>query len=165
MFDRRANIRRFLFQTTLGSGAVGGFPPFAPDARGSEFPVPLPVLAISRGRDADKVAEPVGGVLDPADGLSVPLDAGFAEALAARKVLLTDTALNVAGFLTDEAVRPCPLSPSLLFDPSPLDASVSDPPLTLTSVELSWSSTVRCLFSIPSVAAVPFTVAKSWSTL
>jgi hypothetical protein len=98
---------------------------------GTESLAPLPVLATKRGRDADNEAEPVGGVLEPGAGLSLSFDeAVVAFALAARKVLFTDTALNVAGFFAVELVRPWPLSPSLR------DASVSEPPLTLTSAEL-----------------------------
>lgn len=98
----------------------------------------LPVFAMSRGLEEDKVAEPVGGVLELGGGLSaVFAEALLAFAFAARKVLLTETALKVAGFLTDEPVRPCPLSPSLLLTPSAFDASVSEPPLALASAELS----------------------------
>jgi hypothetical protein len=72
-----------------------------------ELPTPLPVLATRRGRE-ESVAEPDGGgVLEPPLDLSTTLLVelgGFA--FEARKVLLTDTALNVAGFLTEEAVRP-----------------------------------------------------------
>ena len=153
-------IPRFLFQTTLGSGAAAGFPPLAFEYRGTE-PLPLPVFATRRGR-ADKVAEPGGGV-ELETGLSVGLvEMEPALALDAKKFLLTESALNVAGFLTEEAVRPCDLSSSLAFDPSGREASVSDPPLTLTSAEFSWSSTlVMCLFSMSSWPEVPFTT--GWS--
>lgn len=98
----------------------------------------LPVLAISRGREEDRVAELVGGVLEPAGCFSATLaEALLAAAFVARKVLLTETDLNVAGFLTVEPARPCPLSSSLLFEPSARDASVSDPPLALASAEVS----------------------------
>jgi hypothetical protein len=60
-----------------------------------------------RGRDADKELDPGGGVFEPAAGLStglaaVPLGLPF----DAKNVLFTETALNVAGFLAEEAVRP-----------------------------------------------------------
>ena len=102
-----ADIRLFLFHTALASGAEAGFPPFAPDNRGPESRVPLPVFATNRGLDADGVPEPGGGVLEPDFDLSLTFVVleGIA-ALDARKVLLTETALKVAGFLTDDVVRP-----------------------------------------------------------
>lgn len=75
--------------------------------RGPESLEPLPVLATNRGRDTDNAAEFGGGVLEPAVGLSLVLEkapVGFA--FDARNVLLTETALKVAGFLTAEPVRP-----------------------------------------------------------
>lgn len=100
-------------------------------------------------------------MLDPVGFVSlsfgVVLGAG---ALDARNFLLTDKALNVAGFLTVEPVRTWFLSPSLA-----LEASVSDPPLTLASAELTLSSTwVMCLFSISSWLATPFTADGAVST-
>jgi hypothetical protein len=141
-----------LFQTAFGSGAAAGFPPFASDEnRGDEVPVPLPDFATNRGRDTDRVAEPVGGVLEPAAGLSLVLDETLGFALEARNVLLTETALKVVGFLAEEPVRLMPFSPSFARD-----ASVSDPPLTLTSAELIWSSTfVMRLFAMSSGSGVP----------
>lgn len=162
------NVRRFLFQTTLGSGAAPGFPPFAPaEKRGDESRVLLPVFAISRGRDVDRVAALVGGVLEPTAGLSVVLaEALLTDALAARKVLLTETDLKVAGFLADEPVRAYPLSSSLFLEPSPREASVSDPPLVLASAEFSWSSTlVMCLLATSSLPALPFKFERPESTL
>lgn len=146
------DLRLFLFHTTLGSGAAAGFPPFVSDENlGVELPVPLPDFATKRGRDMDKVAEPVGGVLEPAAGLSLVLDETFGFALEARKVLLTETALNVAGFFVEAPARIWPLSPSFARD-----ASVSDPPLTLTSAELIWSSTlVIRLFAMSSGRGEP----------
>lgn len=95
-----------MFHTALGSGADAGFPPFTPDDRGPESRVPLPVFATNRGLDADGVADPGGGVLEPDFDLSLTFEVlvGVA-ALDARKVLLTETALKVAGFLTDDDVR------------------------------------------------------------
>lgn len=133
------DVRLFLFHTALGSGAEAGFPPFTPDNRGPESRAPLPIFATNRGLGADSVAEPWwGGVLEPVFDLSATFVVliGVA-ALDARKVLLTETALKVAGFLTDDPVRPWLLSPSLSFELSARDASVSDPPLALASAELS----------------------------
>lgn len=60
-----------------------------------------------RGRDDDNALDPGGGVLEPVAGLSTGLDAApLGLAFDARNVLFTDTALNVAGFLADEADRP-----------------------------------------------------------
>lgn len=159
------DIRRFLFQTTLGSGAEGGFPPLTTDEnRGAASRIPAPAFATNRGRDADKVVDPGGGVLEPVAGLSLVLETVLLGlAFDARNVLLTETALNVAGFLAEDAVRPWPLSPSF-FAQSVREASVSDPPLTLTSAELSCSSTlVMRLFEMSSivVARLPFTVGGS----
>lgn len=118
----------------------------------------LPVFAISRGRDAERVAEPVGGVLEPGGGLSELLaEPLVAEVFAARKVLLTETDLKVAGLLAEEPVRPCPLSSSRFLEPSPREASVSDPPLALASAEFSCSSTfVMCLLANSSLPMLPF---------
>lgn len=135
----RASSRRFLFQTTLGSGAVAGFPPLtAEENRGAESRAPLPVFATSRGRETESVADPGGGVLVPVVGFSPALETVLpGAALAAKNVLFTETALNVAGFLAAaEPVRPWLLSPSLCLAQSEREASVSDPPLTLASAEL-----------------------------
>lgn len=87
---------------------------------------------------------------------------GEPAALAARNVLLTDTDLNVVGFLAVDDVRTCPLSPSLFLSAPSLDVSVSDPPLMLGSAEFTRSSTISamCLFESSSgepEVAVPFT--------
>lgn len=153
-------LRRFLFQTVLGSGTDAGLPPLA-EKRGRESRLPLPVFAMRRGRFA-ATADPVSrtpGVPGAAGLLSPAFEAGVSDPLLdARNVLLTDTALNVAGRLTVEDVLACPLS-GLGLDGSAFDASVSDPPLTLTSVEGPCSSTlVMCLFSISSAVGLPFTV-------
>lgn len=141
------HVRRFLFQTAFGSGTDPVLPPFMAAKRGIESRA-APVLATSRGRDADRAADPGGGVLDPPIGRSIGFEATLELlALAARKVLLTETALKVAGFLAAEPVRLWLLSPSFA-----LEASVSDPPLTLTSVECNCSSTlVIRLFAISSM--------------
>lgn len=101
------HIRRFLFQTAFASGALPGFPPFTPpEKRGDESRVLLPVFAIRRGLEEDKVADVVGGVLEPAGCFSAALVAALlAVAFAARNVLLTETALK-AGFLAVEPARP-----------------------------------------------------------
>lgn len=151
------DLRLFLFQTAFGSGAAAGRP-FAP------APLTRPVLATSLGRaDADEAevrlaTARVGEALSP--GLATP---GVPAALAARKVLLTETDLNVVGFLAVDDVRTCPLSsPSLFFAASTLEVSVSDPPLMLGSAEFTRSSTISamCLFDNSSgepEVAVPFT--------
>lgn len=156
----KIDTRLFLFHTTFGSGADAGFPPLASDARG---PAWVPVFAIRRGFDAVSEDDPGGGVPVPARGLSV----GFAvplegDALDARNVLLTETALKVAGFLTDDAERLWPLSPS--FCPV-REASVSEPPLILASAEFTWSSVFAArLFSSSSCGVVPFTDNRLAST-
>jgi len=154
-----------LFQTAFGSGAEPDFPPFAPD---EDFAAkPLPDLAINLGR---LVTRPVLGVeATPLVGVSLSLGfagAVVAEPLVVRNVLLT--LIDLKDFLTDEEVRPWPFSSSLSLDASPLDASLSEPPLTLTSVEFTKSSTISemCLFSISSVtlaAASPLRCGSSES--
>lgn len=99
-------VRRFLFQTTFGSGVVAGLPFMPVENLGNESLLPLPVLAIKRGRDADSIDDPGGGVLE----LPVGRSTAFEEtpelfAFEARKVLLTDTALKVAGLLAAEPLR------------------------------------------------------------
>lgn len=110
---------------------------------------PPPVLAINLGRaEADRlelrVAAPsVGEAFSPS--FATP----GAAALAARNVLLTDTALKTAGFRAAEDARACPLSPFLLLSASKREVSVSDPPLMLGSAEFTKSSTISamCLFA------------------
>lgn len=60
-------------------------------------------------------------------------------ALEAKKFLFTETDLKVMGFLTDEVLE-WPMSSFLTW--LSLEASVSDPPLMLTSAELTTSSTM-----------------------
>lgn len=153
------SVRRLRFHTTLGSGAVAGFPPLAADEDlGSESRVALPVLAIKRGREAARVPAPGGGVFVPTPFSPIPGDGLVVPDLAARNFLLTETALKVAGFLTVEPARRCPLSPSLSLAPSARAASLSEPPLTLGSAEFAWSSTlVMRLFSTSSGVMLPFT--------
>lgn len=126
----------------------------AEEKRGDESRA-VPDLATSRGFDATNEAEPGGGV--PVLGFSAGLLAELgAAALEARNVLLTETALKVAGFLANEAVLAWPLSPSFSFEPSARDASVSEPPLTLASVELAWSSRLVMRLLPISCLSVPF---------
>lgn len=110
----------------------------------------LPAVRVEEpGCDKDEDAAPM--VLSPS------LPAVATAPFAARKVLLTDTDLNDVGFFTADTVREWPLRSPSFFVESPLDASVSEPPLTLTSVEFTSSSTmsVMCLFSNSS-AGEPF---------
>lgn len=146
--------RLFLFHTALGSGAGADFPPFA---LAEVFAIkPLPDLATSRGRGVAVDAVPCAATRPaPVAGLSLGFEGPVAGApLDARKVLFTDTDLKDVGFLTVEEVRAWPFSSSLSLD---RDASVSDPPLMLTSAEFTRSSTISeiCLFPISSVGVLP----------
>ena len=146
-----------MFHTTLASGAPG-FPPLAASAvLADESRSPLPDLATNRGLN-DKEA-PLGAAAGVAV-LSPSLD-GVAVALAARNFLFTDTGLNDANFFTVDAVRTWPFPSASIFEVSAFEASVSDPPLTLTSAEMTFGSTssVSCLLS--SLSLVPFTMGKS----
>lgn len=108
------------------------------EKRGIDSRAPTPALATSLGLDADNADDLGGGVLEPPEGRSVVFEAILELfALAAKNVLLTETALNVDGFLAAEPVRLWLLSPSFARE-----VSVSDPPLTLTSVECNCSSTL-----------------------
>ena len=148
-FTDLLSLRLFLFQTALASGVDAGFEPFnTEENRGTASLIPLPAFATSRGLEAERAVVPGGGVLELVGGLSpgfgvvllgLPLDA--------RNVLFTETALNVAGFFAEDPDRPWPLSAR--------EASVSDPPLMLTSAELTGSSTPTiCLFVISSLPKV-----------
>lgn len=129
-----------MFHTALGSGATAVLAPLtAVDKRGDESLTPGPVFATRRGREAESDDDPEGGVLEPCTGLSTALEPGAA--LEAKKVLFTETALKVAGFLAEEFVRPCSLSLSLCRPNR--EASVSDPPLKLTSAEYDCSSEIE----------------------
>jgi len=157
-------LRLFLFQTTLGSGACADFPPFTPAA--ALVTKPPPDLATRRGRELAGVAVPCADVrLVPGVGLSADFAAPTAAApFDARKVLLTDTDLKVVGFLTVEDVRVWPFSSSLSRE---RDASVSDPPLMLTSAEFTRSSTMSdiCLLPSSSVGVLPASVVTCWRSL
>lgn len=109
------DLRRFLFHTAFPSGATPDFPLATDENLGTESRMPLPVFATSLGFEADSADPPGSDELSawPEDALSPILDATVPAApLAARKVLLTETALKVAGFLTVDDVLPCPFSPS-----------------------------------------------------
>lgn len=146
------HIRRFLFQTALPSGAGRPFCDKA-DLEASRRPPAL--LATKRGLGVVEV--PVGVVVD---GTGV---AGFSPTLGllalevafdARKVLLTDTDLKVAGFLVEDVLE-WPLS-SFFFE-----VSVSEPPLMLTSAEFTTSSTMSLTsLSTIEVDDSPFTSAS-----
>jgi hypothetical protein len=116
----------------------------------------LPDFATSLGfdtKDADAVAE-------LAVELPVPLSPGLGGVgpvapFAARKVLLTDTALNDIGFLTVEEVRTWPST--VPFD---FTASLSDPPLTLTSADVTATSAASSIGVAVRESSIPsFTVA------
>jgi len=98
-------LRRFLFQTAFGSGAVAGRPPLTANL-GMESRLPVPVFAISRGLVVEKVDVDVCAVrLAIVEGLSPILAVEGLEApFADRKVLLTETALKVVGFLTEDVL-------------------------------------------------------------
>lgn len=157
-----------MFQTALGSGAPAAFPPAPVDPLLPSRETPS--FATSRGRAADEAPLADCGVErdEAEEGLSRDLDVepAAAGALLPRKVLLTDTDLKVAGFLMADEVLLCALSPSLEAVPSGLDASVSEPPLTLTSAEFTKSSTMSesCLPPISSEEAAPFTRGCDGST-
>jgi hypothetical protein len=125
----------------------------APAAAALEVDIKLlPDFATSRGFDtrvADAVAELVVE-------LTVPLSPAFGGVgpFAARKVLLTDTALNDIGFLTVEEVRTWPST--VPFD---FTASLSDPPLTLTSADVTATSAAsRIGVAVRSTSIPSFTV-------
>lgn len=152
------NVRRFLFQTALASGAPL-FPPFMPsDDFAAASRRPLPVFATSRGRNVDD-AGPAGVVVEDKDIFSPILDGVVVpEAFAARKVLFTDTDLKDANFLTLESVRKCPLPSTAALVISAFEASVSDPPLTLTSAEATFESMVSAGSLRSSLSCTPFIV-------
>ena len=101
------NVRLFLFQTALASGAAPGLLPFAAvEARGVESRRPLPDLATNRGLGVALVEGPAGAAVEAAGPLSPNFDGAVVVApLAARKVLLTETGLKDAVFFTVDDVR------------------------------------------------------------
>jgi hypothetical protein len=122
-----------------------------------------PDFATSFNLEADDPAE-LMGTAGVSDGEEVSdRDDAWAAFFAPRNVLLTDTDLKLWGFLTVEEARAWP-NDDLSLD---VDASVSDPPLTLTSAELTSSSTISaiCLFlSMSSGRPPPFSGTAEWST-
>ena len=135
------DLRLFLFQTALASGAPS-LPPFTASEDFDEASrKPLPVFATRRGRRDVEVGllvvlGDVKEIFSPSlEGTVVP------DAFAARNDLLTDTDLNDANFLILESVRRCPLPSAVVLVVSAFEASVSDPPLTLTSVDTTLEST------------------------
>lgn len=147
-YRARIDSRRFLFQTALPSGA--GRPFCVSEDLDASRRIP-PLFATSLGLG---VAEVLAGLAVGGTGVvgfSPTLGAPVLEAaLDAKKVLFTETDLKVVGFFVDE-VRECPLSSFL--DASCFEASVSDPPLTLTSAELITSSTMS-LTSLSTITVV-----------
>lgn len=77
--------------------------------------------------------------------------------LEARNVRFTETDLKLWVFFTADEERAWPLSADSLVE-SVLNASVSEPPLTLASVELTSSSTMSAICLFPISSGSPFTV-------
>lgn len=123
-----------MFHTAFPSGAPPELPPApGPVKRHDDESNPLPDLATRRGLDTRVLEVVVGEAEAPA-----PLSPFFGAVelvapLAAKNFLFTDTALKEIGFLAVEDVRICP-------SPFVLSASLSDPPLTLPSVDGTPSS-------------------------
>lgn len=136
---RLIHLRLFLFHTALGSGAEPGFTPLAEaDERGAESRSPLPVFATRRGLGVADTEGPAWTAAEPATDLFSPNFDGAVPVAPfdARNVLFTVTALKDVGFLTIEAVLTWPLSSTRSFELSPLEASVSEPPLILAAAEV-----------------------------
>lgn len=106
-------------------------------------------MATSRGFGVEEVLVGAAAADTGVVGFSPTLGTLVLElALEAKKVLLTDTDLKVAGFLAEEVLE-WPLSSFLEW--SVFEASVSEPPLVLTSAELTTSSTIS-LTSLSTIA-------------
>jgi hypothetical protein len=137
--------------------------------RGEESRRPLPDFATNRGRAGAVVKGPGCAAVVPVAGFS-PGFKGEAVVvpLAARNVLFTETGLKEVNFLTVDVERTWPFSSPEFFEVSAFVASVSDPPLTLTSAEMapaSVGSALSCLIS--SFSLVPFTrgwVSSDWTS-
>lgn len=145
------DLRLFLFHTELPSGAPG----FPLELKVLvEPPKLLPDFATSFRREAVEAVVPGAGEEEADPVAESGLEEAFVAPLDARKVLLTETDLKLLGFAAVDEVRTWPslASADLWEEGSALDVSVSEPPLTLTSVEFTSSSTmsVICLFSISS---------------
>jgi hypothetical protein len=120
------------------SGAPGAFPLVV---KVLEAPPRLePDFATSFNFDAEEPAV-LTGVAGAKDGEEVSdREAALAAFFAPKNVLLTETDLKLCGFLTVDEVRTW--LGSFVFE---TDASVSEPPLTLTSAELMRSSTMSLI--------------------
>ena len=125
-------IRLFLFHTTFPSGAPPELLPVPEFILEDDESRPLD-LATRRGFGARLLEDGVGEADAPA-GLS-PFFAAteLVAPFAAKNFLFTDTDLNEIGFFVVDDVRTCP-------SPLALSASLSDPPLTLPSVDGTPSS-------------------------
>lgn len=122
----------------MPSGALPFLPPSPLADSLDDETKPFPDFATSRGLLTFEAVEAGVTSGDTAPGVApFLLVVEFAELLAARNFLFTDTALKVAGFLTVDELRTWPSE--LDFD---LSASLSDPPLMLPSVEGTPSSVV-----------------------
>lgn len=125
-------IRLFLFHTAFPSGAPPELLPVPEFILEDDESSPLD-LATRRGFGARLLEVGVGEADAPA-GLSPFFTATEPVALfAAKNFLFTDTDLNEIGFFVADDVRTCP-------SPLALSASLSDPPLTLPSVDGTPSS-------------------------
>ena len=134
------NLRLFLFQTALASGAIPGFPPFVTaEARVIESRSLLPLFAINLGLAGTGDELPKLGVeladFSPGFEGGAEMDPGR----VAKNVLFTETGLNDVIFLTVDPVRTWPFS-SCSLEFSVFVASVSDPPLKLASVDKTAAS-------------------------
>lgn len=153
--DMQYNLRRLRFQTVLASGAAADFPLVV---RVLVEPPRLELFfATSFNLEACSPGVPVG-VTVAEEAADSGREAAFAAAaFCPRNVLLTETDLKLVGFLAADEARPFPLS-SLGLVARPVDASVSEPPLTLTSAEIADPSrrSVTCLLATSSRGAGPF---------
>ena len=154
-------VPRFLFHTCIGSGPDSPCRAKCEDL-GVEALLPLAVLATSRGLGAGGMVLPAAaGFVAIYDQLSLLMQSGRALPLSAlvlaeiavgvpalaRKFLVTDTALNVVGFLTELERAWCGLWDSSLpaasdFKGPPV--SVSEPALPSTAICSAGPSAVSC---------------------
>lgn len=133
---------------------------------GADSLAPPPIFAISRGREDGRADDPGGGVFEPGTGFSIGFRASPpGTAFDARKVLLTETALKVAGFFVVDADLPCSLFASICLKRSVREASLSEPPLKPASVVIICPSLLVLVLSIDAllfVAVSPFLVGTSY---